>query len=436
MRFAGPRGRVLLIAALLGLASGGGLAFAVGGGEEGADPAAAKSVPTSDPGGTPSTVTVAGGAADGAPATTVPPLSTSTTTTSTTSTTTTTTTTLPPPDPAAVLAEVAPAVVRVEGVGCRTGVIATGAAVGDGATVLTAPAVAARAGRLLVALGTAGSVRAASVGLARGEAAAVVTIDGRAPATLPALGERPGNDDLVVLAGFVLGDGSEVAVVEGKVSSTDGSGFSVDVGRELALAAVGSPVLGADGLLVGIVSEVRGPVAEARHAGAGLESGVAIEPACDDPPGNVAPEAWRTMADPADQALLLAQHLASAFAAGDWDLARRLEPARADFTDAQFEEGWGTLDVSTLVPLRVSDRGGLRYRWRLGLVAHETVAGQRVTKLFCVTWDSDVDRGTVVETGLDGRNGRQESSQYDSRLDDRTGWIDPLSVTPVFERVC
>ena len=120
----------------------------------------------------------------------------------------------------------------------------------------------------------------------------------------------------------------------------------------------------------------------------------------------------------------LAQSLASALADGDWQRVRELDTPKARLSDADFESGWGALEQSTMLPVRSSPDGSVT-RWRLGLVAHELDDGARVTTAFCVNWDVDLDAGSVIQTGVGSL-----------RLDDQTGWVDPIDMAPQFAARC
>lgn len=119
-----------------------------------------------------------------------------------------------------------------------------------------------------------------------------------------------------------------------------------------------------------------------------------------------------------------AQELASALADGDWARARQLNPAVATWSDDEFEEGYGDLAASTVVPVGTSDVGGGRMDLRMGLVAHQYVEGDRRTTLYCVTWRVDPALGTVGQQGAA------------AVLDTRSSWIDPAEIADEVRSGC
>jgi len=95
--------------------------------------------------------------------------------------------------------------------------------------------------------------------------------------------------------------------------------------------------------------------------------------------------------------LAAAQQLADALASGDWDTARRLNPALSDLSDAEFEDGYGGLDRAALLLVDATPAGD-GHDLVAVLVANE-LAGVR-TSFYCVV--SNVSgEGTVRQRSAD-----------------------------------
>jgi hypothetical protein len=88
--------------------------------------------------------------------------------------------------------------------------------------------------------------------------------------------------------------------------------------------------------------------------------------------------------------LSAAQRLADALASGDWDTARSLDPGLGTVSDAQLEDGYGSLDRATLL-LVDARRQGDSDELLFVLVANERAGAQ--TTLYCA-------QSTVNSTGL------------------------------------
>ena len=96
----------------------------------------------------------------------------------------------------------------------------------------------------------------------------------------------------------------------------------------------------------------------------------------------------------------LAQQLADALAADDWNLARQLEPAKSRFTDAQFN-GYKGLDRASLI-LVDSRPEGDGYLNLVVSVANEQNGSQ--TTLYCLEWSASTATGFVTQhTGVVGK---------------------------------
>lgn len=86
----------------------------------------------------------------------------------------------------------------------------------------------------------------------------------------------------------------------------------------------------------------------------------------------------------------LAQDLASALAAGDWEEARRLSPGLASSSDAEFEDGYEGLDRASLLLVDARRTGGID-ELLVALIANERAGAQ--TTIYCV-------ESTVSPTGF------------------------------------
>ena len=96
----------------------------------------------------------------------------------------------------------------------------------------------------------------------------------------------------------------------------------------------------------------------------------------------------------------LAQQLADALAADDWNTARQLEPAKAGFTDAQYA-GYKGLDRASLILVDARPEGD-GYRNLVVSVANENDGTK--TSLFCLEWSASAATGFVVQhTGVVGK---------------------------------
>ncbi|MGE0881234.1 MAG: hypothetical protein AB7L13_12555 [Acidimicrobiia bacterium] len=119
-----------------------------------------------------------------------------------------------------------------------------------------------------------------------------------------------------------------------------------------------------------------------------------------------------------------AQQLATALASGDWPTARRLEPARASWTDQQFTDGYGDLDASTVVPVSTNRMADGRYELKMVLVAFRTIKGAPVTTVFCGDWL------------VDGTLQRVTQQPTPSSLATRDGWVDPKVASQPYLSAC
>lgn len=99
-------------------------------------------------------------------------------------------------------------------------------------------------------------------------------------------------------------------------------------------------------------------------------------------------------ADPTDAGLILAQQLATAYADGDWETARRISPLPA-WDDATYEEGFGGLEASTVFLGGTDTTDPTRLGMYLMQVAHETRPTGDQTSLYCVRWDLQIGSSTI-----------------------------------------
>lgn len=177
----------------------------------------------------------------------------------------------------------------------------------------------------------------------------------------------------------------------------------------VANAPLGAVVWAGEAELLGIVSDRSGTLASVASLATGLDDPTPADACLNYRTGSIAPDQWRQVADPAVSSFLLAQQLADALATQNWPLARTLEPIRADYTDARFEQGWGALRASMLIPVQFTANAtadgeagsSSTHLWRLGLVGHERLGGRDITVAFCATWQIDLAAGTMQQLADD-----------------------------------
>ena len=247
---------------------------------------------------------------------------------------------------------------------------------------------------------------------------------------------RPGRGDSVVVLGRASHLNATIVSIEAVVASTVGTGFDIK-GSGLSETMVGAPVFAADGDLLGIIEETVDSDASVVPLDVVADVG-AVDggPDCSAVLGSVEPVDFSLMERDEDKALLLAQYLATSLAHDDWDTVRQVDPSLAGEADAYFMREWGLLEVSTLIPVWIDEMESSLYELRLGLVAHERENGQPMTKLFCVTWESDLEAGTVDQTGRDPRNGIS-GKNFLAELQTRQGvHVNPSELAEVFFAVC
>jgi hypothetical protein len=314
-------------------------------------------------------------------------------------------------DASHVLATLGDAVYRVEYLGC--GGVGTAAATAISPThLVTASEVASLAQLVAVVSPTSKEAFPAQVlgtsdqGFTVIEVSMPVTaIDRAAPTT----------GSQVLLAGS---PGADPGAVRQLIDTEVGLGLDPATGLD---GAPGTGVYDAEAHLVGVVSNSAGRVIDNPTEAVAAFADLSL---CSESAGVLDPVLAESALASEIREVALAQELAGALATGDWDLVRRLDSPKANLTDADFERGWGTLEASTILPISASGVGAAT-RWRVGLVAHERIDGTQITRPFCVNWDVDPVAGTVVQTGIGS-----------VRLDDLTGWVDPITLLPSLRTVC
>jgi hypothetical protein len=90
-------------------------------------------------------------------------------------------------------------------------------------------------------------------------------------------------------------------------------------------------------------------------------------------------------ANPVDAGLVVAQQLATAYAVGDWETARRISPL-PKWDDATYEEGFAGLEASTLWLAEAEQQPGRVALWLLQR-AYEVGKDGPQTSIYCVRWD-------------------------------------------------
>lgn len=104
----------------------------------------------------------------------------------------------------------------------------------------------------------------------------------------------------------------------------------------------------------------------------------------------------------------LIQLLINSYAHEDWDLVRRLNPARASMSNSQLLDGWGGMEEAWAFGVRERSVGGSVKLVDTIYVTHERVVpalarkkglrvGAPITQSFCITWRVDTVRRTVQE---------------------------------------
>src|SRR3954447_13385849 len=106
-----------------------------------------------------------------------------------------------------------------------------------------------------------------------------------------------------------------------------------------------------------------------------------------------------TFAD-AGPSFALEQQVADGLAQDQWDVVRRLEPAKARFPDSAFAAGYTGLDRASLILVDARPQGD-GYRHLIVSVANEGNGAQ--TSLYCLQWSANAVTGSVVENGGIGR---------------------------------
>jgi len=158
----------------------------------------------------------------------------------------------------------------------------------------------------------------------------------------------------------------------------------------------GSIVLDPTGALVGFAGFAARRVVVVTSVDSTFGSRVVVECGSANPELKTSTD-WRSVEAETTMGLLGLQRLSDAFARGDWATARSLDVEKSGYTNQRFEEGWGALRESVILPRTMLSSSGDAQRWRLGLLGHEFIGGREVSTLFCVTWEIDMASGVVTQ---------------------------------------
>lgn len=158
----------------------------------------------------------------------------------------------------------------------------------------------------------------------------------------------------------------------------------------------GSIVLDPSGALVGFAGLDAGRVFVVARVDSTLGNRVVVECGSTNPGLKTSTDWWSVEAE-TTMGLLGLQRLSDAFARGDWATARSLDVEKSRYTNQRFQEGWGALRESVILPRTMLSSSGDVQRWRLGLLGHEIIGGREVSTLFCVTWEIDMASGVVTQ---------------------------------------
>jgi len=120
-----------------------------------------------------------------------------------------------------------------------------------------------------------------------------------------------------------------------------------------------------------------------------------VAPVAADPSTTIA-ELATMNSDPAVLGLMTAQALADAFAEEDWAAVRTISPSNP-YTDAELELGYEGLEAATLFLGGATVIDESTTALYILQVAYETRPAGDQTSLYCVRWDYDVDRNTIVQ---------------------------------------
>jgi hypothetical protein len=113
-------------------------------------------------------------------------------------------------------------------------------------------------------------------------------------------------------------------------------------------------------------------------------------------PSTTIAELATTTSDPATLGLVTAQALADAFAEEDWAAVRTISPSNP-YTDAELELGYEGLRAATLFLGGATVIDESTTALYILQVAYETRPAGDQTSLYCVRWDYDIDRNTIVQ---------------------------------------
>lgn len=343
----------------------------------------------------------------------------------------TTETPQPPPEPermtaSEVLAQTGSSVVAIEATGCRHGTFASGVVVGP--NVVVGPyGLRFRAGHaqfvgdgaVIVEAVVSSTTDELTFLSATGLPATVVDFASPEPQIL---------DEVFVV--YRNRDAFTSEVIEAQLSDATSTAPTY-VAEGAPAEVLGGLVVAASGEPIGVVTNMVGDELRVATAVAVTDGEPGPDPAtlpCPSTDVGVPSSGWADFAQPEVSSALLAQYLADSLAFGDWPKVRTLEPGKSDYADSRFEEGWGTLQVSTLIPVWWEETAPSVFRLRMGLVAHEVVDGTSVTKVFCVTWVADIANGRLEQLN-------QPLSKRVESLE-TVGFMPPNSVTAAIDDQC
>lgn len=223
----------------------------------------------------------------------------------------------------------------------------------------------------------------------------------------------------------------EVKTITGTVTNVSPNTLTVQFDRTLPLSAIGAPVVGGTGELLGAIGRNNAVIRLD-----GLAPGSQAPDAdCRNATHQLLPSQYARAISNKTQEILLAQYFVDVLAGEDWDIARSMDVERRTASDAQWRDGWGLLQQGWLVPLYDTAPPG---RWRFG---YHTFEGRmdflpsgktrdndlypgfsNVNRLFCITWDINTSAGTVNQ-GVDVSNRRPQSSEvFDAPASSRRIW--------------
>ncbi len=100
--------------------------------------------------------------------------------------------------------------------------------------------------------------------------------------------------------------------------------------------------------------------------------------------------------DPQQQALAVAQELATDFARHDYSAARAISPGPLD--DTALAKQYQPVTKLTVVPVDITPVGPSQFEMRLGLVSQQSSQNIPTTVFYCVDWRVDAAAGLVIQS--------------------------------------